>query len=49
MSHVWGYGVAAGTRTVDVHVAQLRSKVGDSVAFRTVRGVGYALSDQVHP
>jgi DNA-binding response OmpR family regulator len=49
MAHVWGYGVAAGTRTVDVHVAQLRSKIGDSVTFRTVRGVGYALSDQVHP
>jgi len=49
MSHVWGYGVAAGTRTVDVHVAQLRSKVGDSVTFRTVRGVGYALSGQVQP
>jgi two-component system, OmpR family, response regulator MtrA len=33
----------SGTRTVDVHVAQLRSKLGDPDPIRTVRGVGYAL------
>jgi DNA-binding response OmpR family regulator len=42
LSEVWGYAVAAGTRTVDVHVAQLRSKLGDASPIRTVRGVGYA-------
>jgi DNA-binding response OmpR family regulator len=31
------------TRTVDVHVAQLRTKIGDAVLLRTVRGVGYAV------
>ena len=29
LSEVWGYEAAAGTRTVDVHVAQLRAKLGD--------------------
>ena len=39
---VWGYAAAAGTRTVDVHVAQLRAKLGDASPIRTVRGTGYA-------
>jgi len=42
LSEVWGYAAAAGTRTVDVHVAQLRAKLGDDSPLRTVRGVGYA-------
>jgi DNA-binding response OmpR family regulator len=42
LSTVWGYAAAAGTRTVDVHVAQLRAKLGDDAPIRTVRGVGYA-------
>jgi DNA-binding response OmpR family regulator len=42
LSEVWGYAAAAGTRTVDVHVAQLRAKLGDHSPIRTVRGVGYA-------
>jgi DNA-binding response OmpR family regulator len=42
LSAVWGYAAAAGTRTVDVHIAQLRSKLGDGSPIRTVRGVGYA-------
>jgi DNA-binding response OmpR family regulator len=42
LSEVWGYAVAAGTRTVDVHVAQLRAKLGSTSPIRTVRGVGYA-------
>lgn len=39
---VWGYAAAAGSRTVDVHVAQLRAKLGPRAPIRTVRGVGYA-------
>jgi len=39
---VWGYAAAAGSRTVDVHVAQLRAKLGPGSPIRTVRGVGYA-------
>lgn len=42
LSTVWGYAAAAGTRTVDVHVAQLRAKLGAASPIRTVRGVGYA-------
>ena len=43
LSHVWGYASIIGTRTVDVHVAQLRSKFGDDTPIRTVRGVGYSI------
>ncbi|WP_092781504.1 response regulator transcription factor [Actinokineospora terrae] len=42
LSAVWGYAAAAGTRTVDVHIAQLRAKLGAGSPIRTVRGVGYA-------
>ncbi|ALG06484.1 response regulator transcription factor [Kibdelosporangium phytohabitans] len=42
LSAVWGYQAAAGTRTVDVHIAQLRAKLGDDSPIRTVRGVGYS-------
>lgn len=42
LSDVWGYSAVVGTRTVDVHVAQVRSKLGDASPLRTVRGVGYA-------
>jgi DNA-binding response OmpR family regulator len=43
LSHVWGYESVVGTRTVDVHVAQLRAKFGDHDPIRTVRGVGYSV------
>ncbi|MGP4025061.1 response regulator transcription factor [Actinomadura sp. 3N407] len=39
----WGPGAGAGSRTVDVHVAQLRAKLGERNPIRTVRGVGYVL------
>ncbi|MFC9974072.1 winged-helix domain-containing protein [Spirillospora sp. NPDC127200] len=39
----WGPGAGAGSRTVDVHVAQLRAKLGADSPIRTVRGVGYVL------
>jgi DNA-binding response OmpR family regulator len=41
---VWGMTYPGGTRTVDVHVAQLRRKLGDPDSIRTVRGAGYKLS-----
>src|SRR5438445_11547017 len=40
---VWGYGWYGDARTVDVHVAQVRKKLGDAVAITTVRGIGYRL------
>ena len=46
LSEVWGYNAAAGTRTVDVHIAQVRGKLGAAAdLIRTVRGVGYAAQD----
>jgi DNA-binding response OmpR family regulator len=42
LEEVWGYRVAAETRTVDSHVRAIRRKLGSSV-IRTVHGVGYAL------
>ncbi|MDQ2837440.1 MAG: response regulator transcription factor [Actinomycetota bacterium] len=42
LSEVWGYSSIAGARTVDVHVAQVRGKLGAASPIRTVRGVGYA-------
>ncbi|WP_127504295.1 response regulator transcription factor [Actinoplanes solisilvae] len=42
LAGVWGYASAAGTRTVDVHVAQVRAKLGGAASLiRTVRGIGY--------
>jgi two-component system, OmpR family, response regulator MtrA len=43
LSEVWGYASVAGTRTVDVHVAQLRAKLGPASPIRTVRGYGYSV------
>jgi DNA-binding response OmpR family regulator len=42
LEQVWGYAAIVGTRTVDVHVAQVRAKLGDASPIRTVRGVGYS-------
>ncbi|NNF65868.1 MAG: response regulator transcription factor [Acidimicrobiia bacterium] len=41
---VWGYDYFGETRTVDVHVRQLRKKLPD-VPIETVWGVGYRMSD----
>ena len=41
LDRVWGMTYAGGTRTVDVHVAQLRRKLGRPESIRTVRGSGY--------
>jgi DNA-binding response OmpR family regulator len=49
LAEVWGYPGGTPTRTVDVHVAQLRAKLGDAVRLRTVRGVGYAVEPQGSP
>jgi two-component system response regulator MtrA len=38
---VWGFLSPGQTRTVEVHVAQLRKKLGHPELIRTVRGVGY--------
>jgi len=44
LESVWGYEYAGETRTVDVHVQHLRSKLnGATVSIETLRGVGYKL------
>lgn len=47
LSSVWGDDFAGETRTVDVHIGTLRTKLekaGDYI--RTVRGVGYKLEEE---
>ena len=41
LDRIWGGAFPGGTRTVDVHVAQLRRKLGRPELIRTVRGSGY--------
>lgn len=44
LSSVWDQDYSGETRTVDVHIGTLRTKLGESgEAIRTVRGVGYRL------
>jgi two-component system, OmpR family, response regulator MtrA len=43
MTEVWGYPGTTRTRTIDVHVAELRAKLGETLRIRTVRGVGYGV------
>jgi DNA-binding response OmpR family regulator len=40
LASVWGQADYGGGRTVDVHVAQVRAKLGDASPIRTLRGVG---------
>ncbi len=41
LERVWGLSFPGGTRTVDVHVAQLRKKLDQPDLIRTIRGSGY--------
>lgn len=41
LQRIWGLEFAAGTRTVDQHVAQVRAKLGRPDLIETVRGAGY--------
>ena len=43
LAEVWGYEYSGETRTVDMHVKNLREKLADGVGWetRTVYGVGY--------
>jgi two-component system alkaline phosphatase synthesis response regulator PhoP len=44
LERVWGYTFAGDTRTVDVHVRQLRRKLADASPIVTVWGVGYKVA-----
>ena len=45
LQSVWGYDFIGETRTLDMHIGTLRSKLGDDSSaprfIKTVRGVGY--------
>ncbi|MEM6961461.1 MAG: response regulator transcription factor [Myxococcota bacterium] len=44
LERVWGVDYYGGSRTVDIHVRRLRSKLGPSLSsLKTVRGVGYKI------
>jgi DNA-binding response OmpR family regulator len=45
LERVWGFSFAGGTRTVDVHVAQVRRKLARPELIETVRGIGYRLRE----
>ncbi len=46
LSQVWGFDYYGGSRTVDVHIRRLRSKLGEEYGnlIQTVRSVGYKVS-----
>jgi DNA-binding response OmpR family regulator len=48
LDKVWGYDYYGGTRTVDVHIRRLRSKIesGGASYLETVRNVGYKFINQ---
>ena len=43
LSAVWGYGYEGETRTVDIHIAQLRKKAGLTGRLITLPKLGYRL------
>src|SRR6186997_2018429 len=49
LERVWGYTFAGDTRAVDVHVRQLRRKLGEASPIVTVWGVGYKAAPAKEP
>ena len=51
LNQIWGYDYYGGTRTVDVHIGRLRTKIetGEHTFIKTVRGVGYIFADRSVP
>jgi DNA-binding response OmpR family regulator len=49
LERVWGYTFAGDTRTVDVHVRQIRRKLGEASPIVTVWGVGYKVATERSP
>lgn len=46
LDEIWGYDYYGESRTVDVHIRTLRSKLGKAEAYiETIRGVGYKMVD----
>ncbi len=49
LDRVWDPHYEGPTKTLDVHVASLRRKLGDPAWIRTLRGVGFRLAVQTEP
>lgn len=48
LSQIWNTGFTGETRTVDVHIATLRTKLGACADYiETVRGVGYRMEEKL--
>src|SRR6056297_114235 len=48
LNQIWGYEYYGNTRTVDVHIRHIRSKISEAIgdeydAIETIRGVGYKM------
>jgi DNA-binding response OmpR family regulator len=43
LSEVWHTTWRGTSRTLDVHIATLRAKVGSAAEIQTIRGVGYQI------
>ncbi|MGN0621107.1 MAG: response regulator [Porcipelethomonas sp.] len=47
LESIWGYDFDGETRTIDVHIRSLRSKLGESGnIIETVRGIGYRIGEE---
>lgn len=46
LNEVWGVDYIGGTRTVDVHIAQLRKKLGLMDEIKSISKIGYRLEDK---
>lgn len=47
LSQVWGHDFMGESRTVDVHIGTLRTKLGDCGNYiKTVRGIGYRMEEK---
>ena len=47
LNRIWGYEFSGESRTVDVHIRTLRSKLGEcGELIETIRGVGYRIGEK---
>lgn len=42
---LYGWGDDVDSNTIEVHIHNLRKKIGDAASIRTIRGVGYTIDD----
>ncbi|WP_420878369.1 winged helix-turn-helix domain-containing protein [Streptomyces sporangiiformans] len=49
LDRVWDEHYEGPTKTLDVHVATLRRKLGNSAWIQTLRGVGFRLAVHTRP